>query len=398
MALHPQTPSRGPGNPACINPKQIHLLQINVNGLRSKIEELRLYVEETSPDVILISETKLNNNPTPLIPNYLTAATRDRQNEHTGGGGVAIYIRNNIDFSNISPDIDDMAAIEIKLNNNQKIGILCFYRHPMAPLLDQYTYLEEISKNYRHLIIGGDLNAKHQFYGSKSTNRAGDSLFNLCEQLDLTVGNNPDEPTFISSLTNTKDIIDYWLMSAKISKRHYRSWTGDDVGSDHLPLHLSIDLQTQPLKHEKKAVRMWKNCRWDEYTQEIANTMNLHETAPLLSTTDIETECQVLTDILTTAIDNVCPKKTIRDQAFRLSTETVQKIRNKRKVRRKMQKDNNPALKEIFNHLKKQIAAAIKEEKRRAWENATKELNDTKGRDFWKKIQNINWPKQGTTK
>ena len=68
------------------NKKQINILQININGINTSIQELiqLTIAPTTSPDIICIQETKLTNkHKTPKIPTY-TAIRKDRPNK----GGV----------------------------------------------------------------------------------------------------------------------------------------------------------------------------------------------------------------------------------------------------------------------------------------------------------------------
>ena len=69
----------------------VHLLLININGLRHKVAELEQYTKLTKPDFILINETKLGSLPPPYISGYYTAETKSRTQGRIQGGGVAIY-------------------------------------------------------------------------------------------------------------------------------------------------------------------------------------------------------------------------------------------------------------------------------------------------------------------
>ena len=53
------------------NQKLITLLQLNINSITNKHEDLKLLVTELQPDIITIHETKLKkHNKTPQIPTY----------------------------------------------------------------------------------------------------------------------------------------------------------------------------------------------------------------------------------------------------------------------------------------------------------------------------------------
>ena len=62
------------------NQKLLSLLQLNINSITNKHEELKLLVTELQPDIITIQETKLKkHNKTPEIPTY-SAIRTDRAN------------------------------------------------------------------------------------------------------------------------------------------------------------------------------------------------------------------------------------------------------------------------------------------------------------------------------
>ena len=62
------------------NQKLLTLLQLNINSITNKHEELKLLVTELQPDIITIQETKLKkHNKTPQIPTY-SAIRTDRAN------------------------------------------------------------------------------------------------------------------------------------------------------------------------------------------------------------------------------------------------------------------------------------------------------------------------------
>ena len=138
----------------------LHLLHVNINALRTKKSELCCYLRETKAEVVMINETKLNDKPTPRISGFRAAAVRNRATDKVRGGGVAIYVKRSIKFIDISPDVDDIVAIELQ-TNNAKIAIISYYRPPDDSVELNVALLESYLAKYDHCIIGGDLNAKH---------------------------------------------------------------------------------------------------------------------------------------------------------------------------------------------------------------------------------------------
>ena len=70
-ALTTQTTTHSHATTSHPNKKLLSLLQLNINSITNKHEELKLLVTELQPDIMTIQETKLKkHNKTPQIPTY----------------------------------------------------------------------------------------------------------------------------------------------------------------------------------------------------------------------------------------------------------------------------------------------------------------------------------------
>ena len=77
--------------------RNLIILQVNINWLRNKLEELQLLIHDTHADIITIQETKLTPKAkTPKIHNFTSVRT-DRL--HKAGGWLITLIRDNITFT-----------------------------------------------------------------------------------------------------------------------------------------------------------------------------------------------------------------------------------------------------------------------------------------------------------
>ena len=106
------------------NKKLLTLLQLNINSITNKHEELKLLVTELQPDIITIQETKLTkHNKTPQIPTY-SAIRTDRAN---GKGGLLTYIKHNITFSDtkipnfINPINTELQIIQLHITPQKNL-------------------------------------------------------------------------------------------------------------------------------------------------------------------------------------------------------------------------------------------------------------------------------------
>ena len=98
--------------------RNLIILQVNINGLRNKLEELKLLIHDTHADIITIQETKLTPKAkTPKIHNFTSVRT-DRL--HKAGGGLITLIRDNITFATTDiPSTINTHNIEHRTSNGQ---------------------------------------------------------------------------------------------------------------------------------------------------------------------------------------------------------------------------------------------------------------------------------------
>ena len=120
------------------NQKLLTLLQLNINSITNKHEELKLLVTELQPDIITIQETKLKkHNKTPQIPTY-SAIRTDRANGK--GGGLLTYIKHNITFSDtkipnfINPINTELQIIQLHITHKKIYTIANIYIPLGTPL------------------------------------------------------------------------------------------------------------------------------------------------------------------------------------------------------------------------------------------------------------------------
>ena len=100
-----------------------NILQWNINGLRSKITQLRILLSKYNPDAIALQETKLpidiEYDPKNYQPFY--------ENRNGDGGGVALLVNENIPCTRVrltSP----LEAVAVKM----------FYQEQTIPYVIRY--------------------------------------------------------------------------------------------------------------------------------------------------------------------------------------------------------------------------------------------------------------------
>ena len=367
---------------------KLTLVHINVNGLRGRLTELAVLLNDVPADILMFNETRLQNKNPPRIQGFKVAAFRNRQAGLLGGGGVAIYAANKIKFKDISPDQDDLAAVEVVLGTGEKLAVVSYYIAPPNNGLDA-TALDGFLNDYPACIITGDLNAKHQFYGCRSTDRAGEELFNFVESNDMLVLNNPDQVTYHNLHHGSSEILDYVLATRAAATKITSCNTGEDVGSDHLPLIIQMTMKRMVDRLPTVMYRPLATCNWELFSNHLDESIKPVEDSQLCTQHEIDARCNEVSKAVITSLDSACPKRPILDGAFRVKKDTLKLIREKRKIRRQLQGNNDPLLRSAYNRLNNQVHSQVAREKQQAWEQATGSLNSLDGRELWKKFKHL---------
>jgi exonuclease III len=107
--------------------------------------------------------------------------TKARHESKNGAGGVAIIIKEDINFVEVN-DLDEFnieaVAIKIFLNKLEVIFV-SYYNPPNATLSEEMFY--SLNQRYENIIICGDLNAKSKTLNCRTSNSNGKILENIME-------------------------------------------------------------------------------------------------------------------------------------------------------------------------------------------------------------------------
>ena len=127
----------------CFKKRGLYFVHLNARGILPKMEELDILALSTKAAIIAVTETWLDNticDNEVCIPGY-SIQRKDRNRE---GGGVCIFIRNNINFNRSDIDKDDLEflAIDIMMPKSKPIILRVGYRPPRDNMF--YRKLEEV--------------------------------------------------------------------------------------------------------------------------------------------------------------------------------------------------------------------------------------------------------------
>ena len=87
-----------------INPNRLVIAQLNINSLRNKIAPLTSMIKD-NVDILLISETKIDSS-FPTAQFYIDGFSIYRRDRNEHGGGLMLYVREDIPSSLLKTDSD----------------------------------------------------------------------------------------------------------------------------------------------------------------------------------------------------------------------------------------------------------------------------------------------------
>ena len=142
-------------------------------------------------------------------------------------------------------------AIELELSNNQNFTLATNHCPNANPNLSLFQAINKLSDN---VMFVRDFNSKLESFGCAKKNTSGPLLKNIQKQLNLIYLNN-DEHTHMDRANGSTDLLDMAFVSPNLAKHAIQIQTGDDLGSDHLPIsYLQLALQSiKPFRNPKRA-------------------------------------------------------------------------------------------------------------------------------------------------
>jgi hypothetical protein len=361
-------------------PFSLNFVNINVNGLRDKVDiitsQLNLF------DLICITESHLNKEISCeklVIPDFNPIIRRDRETPRgtPSWGGVSVYIKHFLPYTRRTDlELPDLEHIWIELHTSKKILLCTLYRPPSSPV----ALWETISRNIDHVlsrhpshtvILTGDLNEnllsdrhnhlknlmyEHSLYQlvTEATRPASNSL------LDPVITNNP------SMLQNCKPIA--------------------PICSDHTPVTFTVE--TSPFSKQtcfKRHIWLYDRADWNLFCENLAH----YNWQNLINENDIDGSTKTLTNAILDSASTSIPNKTvtIRPNSNTWMNAHIKSVMRKRDKMYKVWSKNKTEINRTnFTRLRNQVVDLIRNAKREHLNKTqTKiELNKVGSKDWWK--------------
>ena len=241
--------------------KGLKIIHLNIRSLLSKIDLLRIWVEQHQPSVITISETWLTNTISDneiKLTNYILY----RADRGTRGGGVATYVSSALASEVIVPTVEpshfESIFIKVILHENKYITIGNIYRPPSAPAESFNSIVSTINSinDKNELILLGDFNKN---WTDKSSNTAKNILGNLNLTQLIT------EPTRVTP--TTQSLLDWILVSHP--NRFIKSGILPDSFSDHCIIFCTWKIKLPKLPPKFINIRQYKKININQFINDL---------------------------------------------------------------------------------------------------------------------------------
>ena len=105
------------------------------------------------------------------------------------------------------------------------------------PDLSLFQIINKLSDN---VMFVGDFNSKLESFGCAKKNASGPLRKNIQKQVNLIYLNN-DKHTHMDRANGGTGLLDMVFISPNLAKHDIQFQIGDDLGSDHLPIEVTID-------------------------------------------------------------------------------------------------------------------------------------------------------------
>lgn len=250
----------------------ISVVFLNIRSLRTNFNSFLASINNiiNRIKIIVLVETNINDNESPFYGiNGFTATFLNRSNR--SGGGVAVYIKENILHTTISVKTNSFETLHINIQTTENISLLAIYRPPSLSVSKFITELDDLLrkiKKQQNVILVGDININllnknllTTLYIDMMSSNGLQCMINDCTREDLS--------------KNTNTCIDHLFVRCKHIQTHaYTSIIKINI-SDHYGLLCCLSGYESVVKTIENDTQQTKICNYK--VKQLIRTTNWHE-------------------------------------------------------------------------------------------------------------------------
>ena len=285
-------------------------------------------------------------------------------------GGVSILIRKNIPQSKINISTP-LQAVAISATLHKTTAICSIYIPPQDPINEEQlnNLINQLPKPY---ILMGDFNSHNILWGSRTTNKRGQTLEKIINNNNLCLHNQKAQ-THLSSSSGTFSSIDLTLSDPATFIEYNWRVHEDSCGSDHFPIIIE---NTKPGKSDPQTVSKtprwnFKKADWQAYKKLCLDTLipetNTNQEEPIIHFTN------TLINIANKTIPKTTTSPKHNNPWFTEEYKTM--IRERQRILRKFKTNPSSENLDKYRQQRAKTKCTIKEAKRSSWKNFTAKIN-----------------------
>lgn len=293
-------------------------------------------------------------------------------------GKAAICVLNsNIIVKKVNEELEYFVVTQTK-----GLRIYSCYFSPSVEISEFITALDKLAADIRKsdtpVLIGGDFNAKSPEWGCDVLDRRGEAIGDMISCLGLICLNRGSSHTFRRGSTGS--IIDLTFASSSVARKTL-TWQvlEDETLSDHQYISIEIDMHTCDSKPMEPRPR-WNTNNIDIHACKnvLVDYKSRVTTTEIIESGDVDEISLYLNEILNDTCNAGMSKvnRIRRKPAYWWNRDIAVLRKNCHKAKRlaTRHKGDNYYM-EQYRHSRKILRRAIKDAKRKAWEDLCKEIN-----------------------
>ncbi len=361
-----------------------NIISWNINSAKSKLPFLQQLIQNLSPTVLCLQETKLDPIHQYKLKNY-SIYRKDQVSTGHAKGGVLIAVTNSLYSEHINVN-SPFQAIAVKVHLHIPITVCSVYLHH-KDTVSKTSLRQLINQLPTPYILTGDFNGHNTIWGSTSTDPRGAILEDFIDSNNLIILNT-GSPTRFDAYSGSFTSIDLSICSPSLATHLQWSISEDLHSSDHFPQIIHIQ---SPTNNYSQFSQKWCLSRadWNHFSQTV-DLSDVYNCTSANSMVDILT-----TSIITAALSNIplsSPSSQRKCRAAPWWNNCCEKaIKRKRQLLRKLKKNPSPKNLTDFKIARAQARRIVNESKRQSWRDYISSINSsTPASLLWTQIRRIN--------
>lgn len=357
-------------NNLAINP--LNIVYWNSAGLTNKLLELENFMIQQKVDIMMVIEIRCNTASSIHIDGYYCYQAVNPESSRKGG--VAIYVKQTIRHSALEtialPSVQ-CAPIAIYTSNNSLIPmtitpIYCppIFQWSKTHFNRLFLKLGSLSHGSQ-LLICGDWNAKHSWWGNVRCCKRGRELLEAIHERDqLNILATGGATHFPYSRRSRPSAIDFAVYSG-FQNEALHTYTTVDLDSDHLPVHILLD--TVNIAHTSTNTQLLPRNANIQTFQRYLTHSTLSERS-INSCTDIEDAISTLNRNIYAAAAASTPSSSSRrisqgPSRIQLSETSQRLLLLKRQYKREHLINHSAASHQSYRRTQNQLKKSLKKDK-----------------------------------